>query len=292
MSTMMTFASQNLENKFLTEKEIEERCPAAFLTEPTTDVSEKYVVARTIDVIRDLEKLGWKPVAACQRKKQKNSNTKFNFHMVVFQNPDVKIVKTVKDENGIPREETDCFPRIILTNSMDGCACFQFLVGLLRLVCSNGLVIGTDMFADMKIRHIHYTFEDLKELINKVVEQLPVQVSEMNRMQMVNLTEEQKKDFAKKAYLLRLGKEIDDVLDVDNDTLEDILAPTREEDQGDSLWNVLNVIQEKMVKGGFKTSKEGKKPRKVRALKSFITDMDFNKEFWSLAESYLPKEAA
>lgn len=283
--TMVTFASQALATEFLTEEDIKKTCPAAFLTEGTNNVSDKYIVARTIDVVRDLERLGWKPVAAKQRKPQKGSSGRFNFHMIFFQNESISIKKTVTNPDGSTNEDVVCYPRIMLSNSMDGTCCFKFGVGLYRLVCSNGLVIASDTFADMKIRHIHYSFEDLKKLIEKVVEELPGQISVMNRMQERNLTEEEKKKLALEMFKLRVKKE--DV-ELDEETYADLLSTIRPEDVGDDLWTVFNVLQEKMVKGLFEYTKEGSnKPRKARAIKGFVADYEFNKKAWELAESFL-----
>lgn len=288
MSTMVSFTSQNLANEFLTEEDIQKSCPAAFLTEGTNNVSDKYVVARTIDVVHDLEKLGWYPVKAVQRKPQKNSSGRFNFHMVVFQNPDVKIVKSIKNENGEEVETTDCFPRIILSNSMDGCCSFKFMVGLFRLVCSNGLIIASDQFADMKIRHINYTFEDLKNLITKVVEELPGQVDQMNKMQKIVLTPEQQKELTLKMYRIRQGKdENDETVVLDDDAIDDLLEATREEDKGNSLWLVFNRVQERLTKGMFSTLNKKGKVRKAKAIKGFVRDLQFNTKIWTLAEAYL-----
>lgn len=288
MSTMVSFNSQNLADKFMTEEQIQEVCPAAFLTEGTNNVSDKYVVARTIDVVRDLAKLGWFPVKAVQRKPQKNSSGRFNFHIVVLQNPDVKIVKNIKNEKGEEVETTDCYPRIILTNSMDGCCAFRFMVSLLRLICSNGLVICSDQFADLSIRHINYSFEDLKALIERVIKELPGQVDLMNQMQTKILDRTVQEEIALKMYRLRKGVGVEDEsVTLDEELLKELLEETREEDKGDSLWLVFNRIQERLVKGLFSIQNKKGKLRKARPIKGFVRDLEFNKKAWKLIESYL-----
>lgn len=286
--TMLSFQDQNLATKFMTEDEIRKVCPVAFLTEGTNNVSDKYVVAKTIDVVRDLETLGWYPVAAKQRKPQKNSSGRFNFHLIALQNPDIKITKTVTNPDGTTNEEVDMYPRIILTNSMDGCCKFKLFMGTYRLVCSNGLAIASDKFAEVAIRHINYTFEELKEAVTKFVDALPEQVDKMNDMRRVALTLEQKKDFALKAFKIRKDVPENEELLVDEETLLDILEPVREEDKSDDLWTVFNIVQEKMTKGGFSyATAEGKKARKVRQVKGFVKDLLMNIKLWKLAESYL-----
>lgn len=276
MSTMIRFSNDDLTNTYLTEEQIKERCPAAFLTEGTNGVSDKYVVARTIDVVRDLAKLGWFPVEAKQRKPKKNSSGRFNYHMIFFQNPDIKITKN--DEYST----IESYPRILLSNSMDGCSSFRFAVGCFRLVCSNGLVIATEKFSDMKIRHVNYTFEDLQKLINEAVEKLPEEIETMNRMNSIMLTPEQQKELAFKMFKVYApDKEVSD------ETITEILTPTRDEDEGDSLWLTFNVIQEHLIKGQFSTTNKSGKTRKARPVKSFVRDIQLNIEFWKIAQDFV-----
>lgn len=250
---MMRF-SGNLQ-KFLTEDEIRQKCPLVFATSPTNDkVSEKYTVANTYTVIQDMEKLGWKVVRAAQRKATKKSSGRFSYHMVALQNPDIKITKQV--DGG--EETVECFPQIILTNSHDGLSCFQFRVGLYRCICSNGLVISDAELSEFKIRHIYYSFENLRAVVGRILEALPSKVERMSQMSNVLLSEDQKLDFAKKALSIRKGVK-EEELQMDEETYKDLLTPVRKEDEGSSLWNVYNVLQEKIVKGGYTTAEEGKK---------------------------------
>lgn len=278
---MMRF-SGNLQ-KFLTEDEIRQRCPLVFATSPTNDkVSEKYTVANTYTVIQDMEKLGWKVVRAAQRRATKKSSGRFSYHMVALQNPDIKITKQV--DGG--EEIVECFPQIILTNSHDGLSCFQFRVGLYRCICSNGLVISDAELSEFKIRHIYYSFENLRAVVGRILEALPSKVERMSQMSNVLLSEDQKLDFAKKALSIRKGVK-EEELQMDEETYKDLLTPVRKEDEGSSLWNVYNVLQEKIVKGGYTTAEEGKKARKVRKVTSFIKELDFSRRIDEVAQSYL-----
>ena len=278
---MMRF-SGNLQ-KFLTEDEIRQRCPLVFATSPTNSkVSEKYTVANTYTVIQDMEKLGWKVVRAAQRRATKKSSGRFSYHMVALQNPDIKITKQV--DGG--EEIVECFPQIILTNSHDGLSCFQFRVGLYRCICSNGLVISDAELSEFKIRHIYYSFENLRAVVGRILEALPGKVERMSQMNNVLLSEDQKLDFAKKALSIRKGVK-EEELQMDEETYKDLLTPVRKEDEGSSLWNVYNVLQEKIVKGGYTTAEEGKKARKVRKVTSFIKELDFSRRIDEVAQSYL-----
>ena len=257
---------------YMSKEDLRNECPLAFASVPTNpNVSGKYLFVNTETIVDDLDKLGWKPVQAAQRKARGNAGTIFSKHMVAFQNPDIKI----KGEGG-----DDAWPRIIMTNSHDGMQAFKFSVGIFRMVCSNGLVVADEQFSDFKIKHKGYTFGELRNVVRQAVEDLPNRVQVMNDMKNRILTEDEKRKMALDAMLIRAGvKE----LQYDEETITDILDPKRDADKGDDLWRVFNVIQEKITQGDFHAALTGAKVRKVRKIKSFEKDMKVNKELFKLA---------
>ncbi len=273
MSDVMLSFGKGLEG-YLTKDQIRNSSPLVFADAPTNpDVSNKYLFVNTETIIDDLDKLGWKPVQAAQRKARKKEGTIFSKHMVAFQNPDIKITSQDGD---------DAYPRILLTNSHDGMQAFKFSVGIFRLVCSNGLVVADEQFSDFKIKHKGYTFAELRNVVRKAVEDLPNRVQVMNDMKNRILTEDEKRKMALDAMLIRAGvKE----LQYDEETITDILDPKRDADKGDDLWRVFNVIQEKITQGDFHAALTGAKVRKVRKIKSFEKDMKVNKELFKLASA-------
>ena len=271
MSDVMLSFGKGLDG-YLTKDQIRNSSPLVFADAPTNpDVSKKYLFVNTETIIDDLEKLGWLPVQAAQRKSRKEGGTIFSKHMVAFQNPEIKITSADGD---------DAYPRILLTNSHDGMQAFKFSVGIFRLVCSNGLVVADEQFSDFKIKHKGYTFGELRNVVRQAVEDLPNRVQVMNDMKNRILTEDEKRKMALDAMLIRAGvKE----LKYDEETITDILDPKREADKGDDLWRVFNVIQEKVTQGDFHAALTGAKVRKVRKIKSFEKDMKVNKELFKLA---------
>ena len=279
MSTMIRFADNSLSNNFLTNEDIARVCPMALKDMPTNpNVSNRYVHANTMTVINDLAKLGWYPVQAKQCRNKKGSAGVRSFHLIAFQNPNVKILKD---------GEVEAYPRIILTNSHDGYNSFKFMVGLFRLVCSNGLILCDNEMVNMSIRHINYNFEELRKIVATSIEQVPNIVMTMNKMKEVKLNEEQKITLATEVMKIRKGIEDNVKVEIDKETIQDILSPVREEDKGDDLWSVFNVCQEKMIKGGFRSTTRGNKTRKQRGITSIKKDMDFNQKLWGVASQYL-----
>lgn len=282
--TMIRFTDNALATSFLTKEELQKQCPMAFKELPTNpNVSGRYVQANTATVIDDLAKLGWYPVEAKQCRNKKNSSGIRSFHMIAFQNPDIKITKTNDDGSSV----VDTYPRIILTNSHDGFNSFKFMLGLFRLVCSNGLVVCDNQMVNMSIRHMNYTFEELRMVVKTAIEEVPNIVNTMNEMRNIQLTDEQKQELATEVIKIRKGIEENETYEVEQDVVEDILTPVREEDKSNDLWTIFNICQEKLIKGGFFNKTNKNKLRKVKSITSIKKDMEYNQRLWLTASRYL-----
>ena len=259
--------------QFLTKEQIREIAPSIFTSKGSSDTSDKYTHIPTDQIISDMELLGWGVVDAKQVKARKNQG--FQKHLLVFRNNEVVI--TGDDGDTV-------FPQILLTNSHDGKNAFSFQAGLFRMVCENGLVVSTKDFAKISIRHMGHDFETLQETIKGMVEQLPLTVDSMNKLRETELSQEVALEFARKAVEVRFGDKTDtNNIQVD---LEELLTPTRVEDKGNDLWSIFNVVQEKIMDGGFNYT-FGSKVRKTRRIKNFKQDMELNSKLFDLALEYV-----
>lgn len=236
--------------------------PSVFTTEKAPHLTDKYIQTPTSRVVEDLMSLGWEVTKAQEVKARKGKG--FQKHMVVFRNPNIMI----KGKDG-----DDSFPQILLTNSHDGKAAFNFRVGIFRLVCSNGLVVADADFNNVSIRHINYTFESLQAKVAEMITKLPNLVQKINLFKATELTESQMQDFATKAMQLRTKQTVN---------IMDILAVDRPQDAGNNMWAVFNRVQEKLTGGSYKAGK-----RKARSIKNFQKDIEINEQLFELAESYL-----
>jgi hypothetical protein len=188
----------------------------------------------------------------------------------VFRNNDVVI-------NGVDGDTV--FPQILLTNSHDGKNSFTFTAGLFRMICENGLVVSTQEFENVKMRHMGYTFEELQERIKEMVERLPLTVESLNKMKQKQVEEKVAIKFAKKALTTRFTEDQIKVFKID---FKELIKPVRKEDEGSDLWSVFNVVQEKIITGDF-TYLSGGKTRKARQIKNFNQDLKVNKELFEMA---------
>ena len=259
---------------FMDDEEIREVAPSVFTTKPSSEVSKHYTYIPTTKVINDMRTLGWDVVKVQEVAARKDSTKGVQKHLVVFRNPDV-VIRGSDDDT--------VYPQILLTNSHDGKNSFQFQAGLYRLICSNGLVIAETQFEAVKIRHMGYSFEELQSQIREMVEKLPLTVESMNKMKSIELEQEKAVEFANKALATRFTNQELNRLSIDIDGL---LTPVRKEDEGNDLWSIFNIVQEKIITGDFEYI-VGSKVRKAREIKNFKQDQKINKEMFEVALEYV-----
>ena len=281
---LINTVNQKIENRDeLTMSELKMICPEIATPEinpalrKKLGITDRYVHVPTEKVIEDIMELGWTPINA-YRVASRGKRTGTGRHMVKFVNYD--FMEEGKTE----------YPELLLTNSHDGTTAFKLDVGIFRLVCSNGMVVKSQDFGSMKVRHYGYDFETIKGAVNKLVEQIPDYLKQVEDMKGQELEREQMLEFARQAAMLRMTKVNEEAIDKVVD-IEDLLESTRKEDEGNGLWEVFNRLQEKVVNGKFNYAL-GKKERKARPVKGFKSQVKLNQDLWELASSYLPETAA
>jgi hypothetical protein len=256
-------------NVSLDMEQIKAVCPSVFTDHAAPSTTQRYTHLPTSVVVQDMMNLGWQVVKAQEIKARKNKG--YQKHLVVFRHPDIMIQG---------KDGDDAYPELLLTNSHDGKNAFHLRVGLYRLVCSNGLVVADAEFNNVSIRHMGYTFDELRTQVTAMLETLPNLVNKINTFRDTPLSDEQMLDFAHRAVALRWKNQ-----DVACDPIE-LIASQRNQDNDPNLWNVFNRIQEKLINGGISYTNNNK-TRKVRALKNFTADLNLNSELWQLAEEYV-----
>ena len=286
-------------NKYLSKNELRDIAPSIFSTEPSPEVSSKYSHIPTDKLIDDMELLGWKVIDA----KEVNARTKgtrgFQKHLVVFRNDDIvinqmpnNIRESITSPTGYRRTDgtfakknpiDTVFPQILLTNSHDGKNAFTFTAGLFRMICENGLVVSTNEFEKVAIRHMGYDFEEFQKQVTEMVERLPLTVESMNNMIETKMDQNSIVKFAKDMLAVRFPEDELRRITID---MDEFITPVRPEDKGDDLWSVFNTIQEKIIEGDFEYS-IGSKHRKARQIKNFKQDMDLNGKMFDVALDYV-----
>ncbi len=221
--------------------------------------SEKYVAIDSNQLVDELTKNGFQ---LRQVSASKSRTAKGQMHLIRMTAP-----------KGFGTEEDSAYPELIIRNSYDGSSPFVVSLGLFRQVCSNGLTIKTADFGDFKTRHIGEPAKIAKQLTMEFCDKLPEVYTQYQRLTGTIWTEEQVKEFAMKAAKLRSTAQF-----TDND-IEQLLASTRSEDEGNTVWAVFNRVQEKLQNGGYKleaekrTKKEVRNPWAIKNLNSGLFDI-------------------
>ena len=252
----------------LTDKELMEIAPSVFTKEKSKKVSKKYSFIPTINIIKDMRKLGWDVFNATQQKSRNVNDLAHTKHMVRLRNLNIGLIN-------------DSVPEIVLTNSHDGRNAFKLHAGIFRMVCSNGMVIADTTIDNIRIKHQWYDFEDIKVITDAMVKKVPEMIKKMNSLNNVILSDDEQLEFAEKAILTRWPKGNESV------NIEDLLSPIRKADRGDDLWKIFNVIQEKLVKGGLVFNNKKEKMQKIRPVTNIDRQVTMNKDLWELTEAYV-----
>ena len=269
-------------HKALEDNEIKYLAPVAFKSEMSTQeiadlgLSNHYSFVPTMNVVRDLQTMGWDCVDAKQVKARKKSTNGYQKHMLTFEHPKYKV------------EGVEEYPQLLLTNSHDGGNAFQLSAGIFRLVCSNGLVIKTEDYGTQRLIHKGYSFEAVQEMVEGFIATIDETMTRITAMKRTQLDKDQMTEFAKQAALLRFTSKSYNEENIDKVVyIDELLDATRKEDDGNAVWEVFNRVQERLVGGNYHYKGTKDKPRKARPIKNFQQSFEVNKKLSELAFAYV-----
>lgn len=214
--------------------------PAVFAQEPHASRGPRYLYVPTIQPLQMLLDNGWGVYEASQQRARAADRDPYTKHML-------RLRKLEHFNTAAKAKEG--FPEVVMINAHDGTAAYHMHAGFFRLICSNGMIVGQRV-AGFKVRHTRTSqtnLEVLEAAERTVVEKFPIMLDHIDAMQSIEISQEAQIEYAKLAQRLRYG-----------DTLapfpaEDLLAARRREDEGNSVWRVLNRIQENVMNGGWET---------------------------------------
>lgn len=247
----------------MTRQEIKLKAPSVFATSPSPGMSKNYVFVPTFEVVEKFEQDGWNVSSVKQ-----SGKTSYGLHEIRMRN------------GGLPKVGDSLFEAVI-KNSHNGSSKFSLSSGLFRLVCSNGLTVPLSVSESFNLKHMNFEYDDVKRLGDDFSKKMPIIQNSMDKMMNRELTIDEKIKLTKEALKIRFQ---DDSVPTIS-TIESILVPNRNEDSGDDLWSVFNVIQEKFVGGGFKFETENGRKRSTKAINNIINSNKLNTKLWELAET-------
>jgi hypothetical protein len=239
--------------------------PSIFATEAHESRGERYAFIPTIAVVEAMRNEGFYPVSACQstaRDVTKKAHTK---HMIRF-----------RQHDGFT-SVGEVLPEVVMLNSHDGTSSYQLNSGLYRLVCMNGMIVADSEIDSIRVRHSGNVIDNVIEGSFSIVNEAPKVAAKVEDMRALSLSHDERIIFAEAAKTLRW----DESQEVNTESL---LYSHRQADKGADLWRTLNVVQEKIIRGGAVITNTEKRTRRARAVNSVSENSRLNKALWTLAE--------
>jgi len=245
-------------------------------TEPANDRSEKfqkismestlakkglsanYRLIDTSSIVRQMQTLGFEMVHYSQTRVRTKGRDGFQKHLI-YLCPAADVL-----------ERNEVIPLISVTNSHDGTTALRLCAGMYRLVCSNGLIVGEGTLSAVRIIHRDYSAARLEKSVEGLLRGMGHLKVARKLWSEFALSPAMANRFAHAAVAIRWP------VSQDRPTVavSDLLAPIRAEDNGNSLWHILNRVQEKKLLGGFeacfKSSTERRRVRRIQGIDSIV----------------------
>lgn len=253
---------------------------------PTANLSDKYQFISTQDIVSACCRMGLtiKTEAACRTRIVEKRG--YQKHSVIMgETTDMAIPKI-----------GDCSLRVIITNDHSGGGSIKVQIGLYRMVCTNGMVVGQDLMKPLRFRHVKRQVEG-QELQDYIIGRVQDLLSDfytnvqgrVATMRDVILTAEQQTTFATEAAKLLSNNGVSNLV-----SDAQLLMVNRQADMSNDLWTVFNRIQENGMRGGLdRQVAQGRRRNHAttRPIRGMARAHAFNEDLFDLAVSYLPKAA-
>lgn len=268
--SIRTFSStSNRLSQYLDDNAIRRYAPSVFAERPWHETSDEYRFLPTIKVINALRDNGYNVFKAMQSRTRIEGKGEFTKHILRLRHNDYMSPDNVGDE----------IPELVLINSHDRSSAYRLMLGIFRLVCSNGMIVASAKIEDLSVRHIGGGRNMLKDVIDvscDVIAEAPKVLNQINKFKAIELSNDEQKAFASASLEL-----LDTSIDLKPETL---LTVRRSADRGNSLWTTSNIIQENLVKGGIRGTNTKGRYMRTRSIKCVQKDVNINKALWKLTE--------
>ncbi len=241
--------------------------PSIFAREAHDSRSERYVYVPTIEIVEGLRREGWFPFFAVQAVPRDGERMGHAKHML-----------RLRRDDGIGKQEA---AEVIIVNSHDGTSAYQMFAGVLRFVCTNSMIAG-ERFEEVRVPHKGGIQDQIIEGVYTVAEDFPRLIDATDGMKDTRLSSDEQRILAEASLVARYGEDESPVRP------DQIIAPRRREDVGQSLWQTFNVIQENLIRGGVdgrRQTSDGRIRRsRTRAINGIDQNVGLNRALWTLAE--------
>lgn len=258
----------------LTLDQVAAHAPAVFAEGAHDSRSERYEFLNTRSVLQGLIDNGFNLFEVRQGGSRVEGKREFTKHML-------RLRYAGEAGSGALIRSDAAIPEVIITNAHDGTASWQIGAGMFRIVCSNGLVAG-DLFEYTRIGHTKSAPEKVIDASFRVIEQFPAITDNAREMAGVELSDRERLVFANAAQHLRWDGEAPVEVPA-------LLAPRRSADRLTDLWTTMNVVQENVIRGGLRYTRENPETgrttrRQTGEVRAIDETTRLNRALWTLAE--------
>jgi hypothetical protein len=253
----------------LTNVQLKAAAPSIFSESPIDGVSDRYAFVPTHSVLDTFRQAGYYPIMASESKVRNSDNQGYQKHIIQFRSIDNLLRPNVNEE----------YADIVLTNSHNRTSSFIVDLAFFRIVCSNMLVVPSQSFSHHSIIHAGFNHEKIKMAIDEVVAYMPRMQKEIEKFKAIKLSNLEQNSLAKAAIDIRFDKEIHRV------DPQELLYVHRDEDDGLSLWNTFNRVQEAIIRGGIKgVNRDTGKHFTSKPITAIDTNLKLNKELFETVQ--------
>lgn len=270
----------------LDETQLREYVPSIFAEQAHESRSARYGYIPTIEVVRGLEREGFKPVFACEAKARDESKNGYTKHMIRFRREALGAGTAIKALDDRSCTALGSVPELVMVNSHDGSTSYQLLAGFFRFICANGMICG-DGFGEIRVQHKGDVVRDVIEGAYSVVNDFGRAIDSAENMRAIPLREEARGAFAESALALKYYDE-EEGRTVAPIEARQLLIPARYEDKANDLWTTFNTVQENLIRGGLRgrsVDANGRRRRvTTRAVKGIDGNVRLNRALWTLTE--------
>lgn len=221
------------------------------------NTTENYKIISTDNVNSIFAQKGYELRSTTFKKARKVENRPYAKHLLRY---------------NVPTDIVDYKPEIVLINSYDGTNSFKLLLGVYRFACANGLIAGTG-FEGVSVRHVGDTETKLASGIDKIVASVPSMVQDITRLSTIALSD---------ASIQKAVQLVEASLEKRTDLSKQVDRPLRLADEPNTAWNVLNRLQECLIRGYYHAENDENKFVKARAVKSITKTIELNKLAWNV----------
>lgn len=273
----MFYSNQSNSVRRLSRDEVIGIAPSVVTVNAHDSLSQRYSPISTMDIVDILDTEGWYPVKVQEVHARKENTAGYQKHLIRFQHQNLML----GDEN----------IEFVLTNSHDGKSAYKFLLGIFRLVCSNGLIVG-DTFEQLCLRHVGLEQSMVSDASRKMIEFAPKLAGSVDQMKQIELSYPEQRIYAESAAMLLFPK-IEEKEEVPVDANQLLRARRYDDRNGTDLWTTYNKVQENVMKGGLHfRNKETRRNQSTRKVKAIDKNVTLNRALWNLTDQMMKLKAS